>query len=169
MSAITYAELLQTVPTHEDALNYFIQLGLIVPLQACILCGSKLGKHTNKTADGYQLRCTKKACRKTVSVRHNSWFAKISLSLNIILYMIYMWCHDFSRKQVVHELRISGPTVTDFFNMFREVCSKEYTAVSKIGGDGIVVQIDESHLFTRKYNVGRVLKITAVLDLWRHR
>jgi len=41
--------------------------------------------------------------------------------------------------------------------MFREICHIEYHSEAKIGGHGNIVQIDESHLFTRKYHVGRIL------------
>ena len=74
-----------------------------------------------------------------------------------MLFLIYMWCYDYSAKLVCHELRLSNHTVTDYFNMLRELCFIDYPRNEKIGGENIIVQIDESHLFTRKYHVGKVL------------
>ena len=72
--------------------------------------------------------------------------------------MAYLWSHGFTAKQTVHELQVSNSTVSFFNNLFRRVCAKEYPPSGKIGGFGVFVKIDESHLFTRKYHVGRVLK-----------
>ena len=70
---------------------------------------------------------------------------------------MYFWCNQFTTKQAIHELSLSTHTVTDYYNMFRELCHMEYRSNGKIGGPGKIVQIDESHMYTRKYNVGRIL------------
>ena len=71
--------------------------------------------------------------------------------------LIYCWCYEFTRKQTLRETGLSKQTITDFYNMFREICYLEYRQTGQIGGPGVIVQIDETHICTRKYNVGRLL------------
>lgn len=48
-------------------------------------------------------------------------------------------------------------TIVDWFIFCRKICevvlANEFQG--KIGGEGMTVEVDESHLFRRKYGVGR--------------
>ncbi|RWR99987.1 hypothetical protein B4U79_10604, partial [Dinothrombium tinctorium] len=68
-----------------------------------------------------------------------------------------------TQKEIMHEAHIGGEkTINDWQSFIREcygvVLSNDNGGNSKIGGPGCVVEIDESHIRTRKYDVGRVLK-----------
>jgi transposase-like protein len=57
---------------------------------------------------------------------------------------------------VKHELSISNQTIVDWYNYCREVCVSILEKVSElIGGQGVVVEIDESKFGKRKYHKGR--------------
>ena len=153
---MTFELLIRTVQTHEDGLNFLVQRSLIRPPVTCE-CGTSLCRCADtRTRDGFYMRCP--ACKQSYSIREKSWFKSVKTPLDTMIKLIYFWCNQFTTKQAVHELSLSKPTVTDYYNMFREICFLEYNTGSKIGGAGKIVQIDESHLFTRKYNVGRVLR-----------
>jgi len=68
-----------------------------------------------------------------------------------------MWCHEFKSEFIRQDLHIGKHCARDLCELFRGICKKEYCSSEKIGGPGNVVQIDESHLYNRKYNVGRML------------
>ncbi|RWS02631.1 hypothetical protein B4U79_14315, partial [Dinothrombium tinctorium] len=66
-----------------------------------------------------------------------------------------------TRQQVMHEACIgSNKTVVDWASFLRECHAVvlHNDRCSKIGGPGQTVKIDESHVRTRIYNVGRVLR-----------
>ncbi|RWR99592.1 Transposase: ISXO2-like domain-containing protein, partial [Dinothrombium tinctorium] len=70
-----------------------------------------------------------------------------------------------TQQQVMHEACIgSNKTVVDWSSFLREC----YAVVlhndrsPKIGGPGLTVEIDESHVRARKYNVGKVLRSQEV-------
>jgi hypothetical protein len=72
----------------------------------------------------------------------------------------YGWAYErTSVKWCEHELGIDHSTVVDWNNYMREACSASIVNMGsgKIGGEGLIVEIDESMFTKRKNNVGRVL------------
>ena len=154
---INYAELTEMLRDHQSALDLLINWGLVRPPETCDCLGPVSARKDERLRDGYYLRCNDKNCNRSFSVRSGSWFSGVSISLDTFLKLLYFWCQNFTITQVIHELRLGHSAVISMFGMFRQVCDLEFSSET-IGGPGIVVQIDESHLFTRKYHVGRVLK-----------
>ena len=113
-------------------------------------------KKTNDIKDTYVWRCCKihKVIRSNgiytvkdvkLSIRHHSWIVDAKLSLEIILELIYLWSQGFSQGEIVHELKLSNKTVTEWMNFFRESCiSAVIDNSTPIGGNGIEVEIDKS-------------------------
>ena len=97
-------------------------------------CGKPMQlKKTNDSKDTYVWRCRKihKVIRSNgiytvkdvkLSIRHHSWIVDAKLSLEIILELIYLWSQGFSQGEIVHELKLSNKTVTEWKNFFRESC-----------------------------------------------
>lgn len=70
-----------------------------------------------------------------------------------------MWIQGQSQKNIQHEFGISSATDVDWCSFCREVCEVAVINNSeKIGGQGIVVDIDVSKFAKRKYNVGHRVK-----------
>ena len=71
--------------------------------------------------------------------------------------MTYFWACDFTNKQCSRECGVSEKTVVDWFNFCRELCVEvlEEDRYSQIGGEGIVVEIDESKFGKRKFHKGK--------------
>jgi hypothetical protein len=67
---------------------------------------------------------------------------------------------ELTVKQVVMQLSFTNQTVIDWYVFCREVCeimlANEF--LGKICGEGMMVEVDESHLLRRKYGVGRKAK-----------
>ena len=79
-----------------------------------------------------------------------------NLSLEQILCTTYFWIYKVDQEFVKHKLSISNQTIADWYNYCREVCVSILEKYSElIGGQGVVVEIDESKFGKRKYYKGR--------------
>ncbi|CAC5426638.1 unnamed protein product [Mytilus coruscus] len=88
--------------------------------------------------------------------RNGSWFQGHNLSLEKILFITYFWIYKIDQEFVKHELSICNQTIVDWYNYCREVCIEILkTDSEKIGGDSVIVEIDESKFGKRKYHKGR--------------
>lgn len=100
-------------------------------------------------------RCTKKGCNEYASFKTNSFFAKSHLKCSQILFMAYKWLARDSISSTVQQSGISKEIVCDYYQYFRELISNDIEAEENIiGGEGIVVELDECKLGKRKYNRG---------------
>ena len=70
---------------------------------------------------------------------------------------MYAWSYDlFSHKDFCRELELSEPTVVDWCNFHRDICTDHFESHPiLLGGPDKVVEIDETCFGKRKYNVGR--------------
>lgn len=141
---------------------------LITWLQEKELIGSFTGKRCDRCSCGYfnlitdhsykydklVYRCSGRNCRFRKSIRHNSWFAGSHLKLEQIVKLTYYWVNKLPQEFVQRELRIgSRKTLIEWYNFAREVCVKIIQRESEIiGGNGVVVEIDETIFRHKKYN-----------------
>ena len=123
-------------------------------------------KLTNDSKDKFQWRCRRvhkvtkgdmiiKVKDVKVSIRHNSWLVDTKLPLETVVESVYLWSQGFTHSEVMHELKLSKKTVTEWFMFFRESCIFAIMKRSEqIGGNGVEVEIDESKFGKRKYHRG---------------
>ena len=77
------------------------------------------------------------------------------MTLKEILKLTYWWCQDLDQAQIKHELGLAESTGVDWDSFCREVC--EITLLensARLGGEGKIVQIDESKFGKGKYHRG---------------
>ena len=85
------------------------------------------------------------------------FFDHSHLSLKQTIHSVYLWSYDLPQNYAIHECGINKITATDWTNFIHDVCG-EFVVVhtEAIGGfndagEPIVVEIDESKFFNKKY------------------
>lgn len=146
----------------EYCLKFLRHFGLLNKQPICCNQQMKL-KARMKKIDGYQDYCS--VCKNERSIRHGSFFENSHLDLYRILKLIYFYsCDVTSQKFLCREIGISTSVAVTWKNFIRDIYINYVSSISlKIGGPEVVVQIDESLICKRKFNVGRIL---ANQDQW---
>jgi transposase-like protein len=133
--------------------NAFLLLqhhGIILPQIVCN-CGKIL--YVNVVRMSY--RCTNRDCRKEISALKNSFFYKTRLALNQALHLAHLWLCGATADFALQYLGHSSHTIADYFDYFRKLVADSLdTQDFKIGGNGIIVEVDESKFGKRKYHRG---------------
>lgn len=155
------------------AFGMFSKSAAICPGKPGALCTRQMNQNHRKTKKkgsiSFYWRCTRKHCNISKTIRKTNRFfayqgsdkkAKGNLSLRNILLIVY---HFVYGKDTLDELEIktghSRPTLCDWLNFCREVCTTVVRRLPKmVGTTEQTVQIDESYFRgKRKYNKGRLL------------
>lgn len=154
------ATLLPEISDTESALQWCARRRLIKNGMSCGVCQQQCKLHLySHGVDGCRWAC--EGCGFRKSVREGSFFARSHLRLEQILIMIYCWCCDMPQSQMMRESKANEKTAVDWSNFMREECEKWIEGHSgEIGGmddngDPIVVEIDESKYFHRKFHRGQ--------------
>ncbi|KAK7475285.1 hypothetical protein BaRGS_00033432 [Batillaria attramentaria] len=130
-----------------EAIQWLATQGLLKNTQLCHVCGNNMTVGTfNGHLDGKRWRCPG-ACNVTKTIS---------------ILLLYFWSADFPQGQVTRELQQSRPTVTDWSNFIREVCKEDLRlhpqqvgGLDEVTGQPIIVEIDETKYFHRKYHRGQ--------------
>jgi hypothetical protein len=156
----SYNSLFTYIVDEDKAVNFAIETNLIKAERQCE-CGAilKLEKDTRHKF-GYRFRCSKgrSLCRKSYSIIYGSWFGKSKLSIRDQILFIYCYCIEISSTQLKGLFGVSANTASDWNNYFRDLCAiyLSETNSSKIGGNGLTVEIDESKIYKNKNHTGRL-------------
>ena len=86
-------------------------------------------------------------------------FYDSKVSIMQVFDLMYCFAERKSLAEVSAETGVSLNTASNYFSKFRHAAIKyESWADSKIGGNGDIVEMDETHIYSCKYSRGRVLK-----------
>ena len=138
-----------------DACGEVVQVNKDTLLYRCNRRHTKRIGHKRK-----EVRCT-----FNKGARVGTWFGGSVLSLEQILEITYIWAtRNPLIKDIVHETGVSKATIIDWLSFCREVaddhCKKTVTI---LGGEGVIVEVDEAKFGRRKYNRGRLIEGQWVL------
>lgn len=127
----------------------------------CNRCGELMKIYFNQNLpDCAVYRCTNNYCSHTLSIRIDSWISKSKLSLRIIARLIACWCEKRTVNATSKDCGINTCTVTKYFQELRKKAEKIYRkdiSLNLLGSTNGIIQIDESHFFQAKYNLGKAL------------
>lgn len=105
---------------------------------------------------GKVYKCTKKYCRKMESMLKGTIFEKLCLKKTIIT--VASWIRNKKISHLIEDCCIDEKTIYKIYAMVRERVQSYFLSNEiRLGGPGVVLEMDETHLFTRKYNRGNML------------
>ena len=131
----------------EACVAFLFEHGVFDNERICPECDKNMQLSVNRGT----FRCSTKACRKELSIKAGSFFSNHRLACSKILLVGYLWL----AKSIITITGHSDPTIGELSACFRQLvesaCDEEDTV---IGGEGVIVEIDETKLGKRKYNRG---------------
>jgi hypothetical protein len=133
------------------ALNYLVDQNAMSLPAICKFC------HSDRIAlkkKPFLFRC--KDCRKAFSMLANTFFSGTKLPVNDILLFAYLWLLKTPIQSIMMQIGgMSSETAANWNSFLYELVAWDMeTMECKIGGEGIVVEIDESKFGKRKYHRG---------------
>ncbi|VDP80489.1 unnamed protein product [Echinostoma caproni] len=99
---------------------------LIANESYCLHCPRPISMLLQKEishGDNYNWRCRK--CSKRATLRVRSVFDKLKSSLDILVYLMYMWTHGYSFEEMCAETGASPNVISTFLNRLRAHLKRE--------------------------------------------
>lgn len=145
----------------ESAIDFLIDQRIVIIPDACpnIHCQA-----VNFTRRHKKWRCNVKQCKKEWAVFSGSFFSQCRLKVNETLELSYLWLLGLKHGQICNYTGFGRKTITRKMKELRQLVSDslDFTDM-QIGGEGVVVEIDESKLGKNKYHKGHEVKGAWVL------
>ena len=134
-------------------IQFLIENHILCLQPNCEACGTRTSKCNNSW------RCTAKKCRKSKSIFHDSFFAGVKIKANELLYMAYLWLAKSTVSSIILQTGHSSRTVTNYIEHLRQLVGSTLSPIKeRIGGHGVIVEMDETKMGKRKYNRGHLVE-----------
>lgn len=154
---LTHRKLVLLTQTKTMTIEFMLSNNYLFSARNCIPCNRQMNLINKEIKSTF--RCPK--CRNEVSIFTNHLFYNTNLEINILIDLLYFWSMDLMQVSIREQIESrSRQTVTNWYKKLQEFCyyHERVNSQRKIGGVGMVVQIDESLFSKRKYNVGRLVR-----------
>lgn len=155
--------------TVEAVLELYYNHGMLLRSRNCDICGQICVKYRNS------FRCQKSRlipirggreysqvkCNFSKSIYDKTWMARSHLSEleNFRFLMIWLQIPPPREDFMINNVTCCKQTFVDWSQFCREVCMYIcHSNFAPLGGEGVIVEIDEAHFGKRKYNSGRIVK-----------
>ena len=129
------------------------QMKILPTTGTCSSCYSSSGSYKTEGLYHY-FRCT--TCKKKQSLLHNTVLSNSNTLLHDFVLLMYQFCNShrtyntviketFLPQEGYKEKHLSRKTINKWFSYFRLLCMRaQKSSTTKIGGEGDVVELDES-------------------------
>ena len=127
-----------------DQLITYLQGKSLLSTNKTCPCGSAMQlSPRSDVSDGVRFRCPD--CHKCTSIRDSSFFSKSRLPLKKWVLLMYWWARNYPVTDAASEAEVTEASACAVYQWLREACTTHllHTPI-RLGGPGIVVQIDES-------------------------
>lgn len=129
----------------------------------CKKCGNALKKSKQKELLGI---CSFKYCKSKNYKWANTIFQNLKISKSKCLQLLELWMNNEKSKTISYNLNINKKTVSNVLKKLENILVPSYySKCSKIGGNNIVVEIDESKFGKRKYHRGHKVEGTWIFGM----
>lgn len=165
-------DLYPRIDTPQHCLEWLAERKLVRNNVDCPGCLNPCRKSVrNALQDGFKWRCQR--CHFEQGMRTDSFFKDSRITLRDAIMMMYFWAADLPQSFMTRELAVSKKTAIDWMKKFRKICYTQMAANPPLiggqdaNGDPIIVEIDESKYFHRKYHRGRLTEghwVFGVID-----
>jgi transposase-like protein len=147
------------------ARTYLLDKGIIERSATCNRCGEEMTLNLTR----WSFRCNKRSCRVERTMNSGTFFAGTKLKTNEVLLLLRLWLAKVTFSSAVELTGHSEKTVVAFWGHFRQLVSQSLEEEDTIiGGEGVIVEVDETKLGKRKYNRGhRVDGVWVVVGVER--
>jgi ISXO2-like transposase domain len=147
----------------EETLKTIFEREIENKVLICSKCGSKAVLYGTRE---YYQRCTWGVCGKRESYLINTPFYYSKITVKKILQILWLWNENVRRKTISKIVEVSKKTVTSIVKRTKnKLIENFWKNFEKIGGEKIVVEIDESKFGLRKYHKGHCVEGVWVFGL----
>jgi transposase-like protein len=145
-----FGDLSQIFFSEEQCIENLFQCNILNRVISCNLCNGAVRRYRKV------FQCTRASCRKAISIFVGSFFSKNRLRCNEIMHLAYLWLTGCTSETMLHHVGHSTATISAYRQYFRQLVAEMVDSDDMIiGGQGIIVQVDETKIGKRKYNRGR--------------
>jgi hypothetical protein len=124
-------------------------------VQFCKKCSHNLRLYIDRR----EWKCTTKGCNESVSIRQGTIFSQNRLPCVKVMDIARKWLNGEGVIRVSQPTGCSSKTISAYFKFMRQLVSDSIDLEDTIiGGEGIIVEVDESKLAKRKYNRGHTVE-----------
>lgn len=142
------------------AKDYLLDKRVFYESFACPKCGREM----RRSVERWMFSCWLRRCRIERSISSHTFFAGTRLEFNEVLLLSKLWLDKVSVTSAISFSGHSSKTIVAFWRHFRQLAASTLEPEDTvIGGQDIVVQVDESKLGRRKYNRGHRVEGVWVL------
>jgi ISXO2-like transposase domain len=152
--------ILPIISNEDMCIEYLFSIEVFSNIRHCKKCGDDMKKMNCRQI----FRCRSSKCKNEESYRFGTFFSRSKLQCCKIMQLAYFWLSRVPVSSAILMGGVSSSTLTDFGVFFRQLVSDSVDEEDVlIGGEGVIVEIDETKLGKRKYHRGHRVEGVWVL------